>query len=135
MMDLREATACLDEYRASLANIGAMLRLNVAESELGEAIAKLNDGLMETLTAQAKEARMLSILILEEMNTKHEQMLDFPDQLTDLWTALNQINIATDAAVKAQSEYLRKTAANAPDVTESPSAKAIREFMRSENLI
>jgi hypothetical protein len=133
MMDLREATACLDEYRASLANIGAMLRLNVAEGELGEAIGRLNDGLVATLRAQTKEARILSNLILEEMNAKHEQMLDFPDQLTDLWTALNQIKIAIDKAA-AQSEFLRKAAANTADVTESPGAKAIREFRRKRGL-
>jgi hypothetical protein len=57
-MDLREAIACLDEYRISLANIGGMLRPNVAEGELGEAIKKLNDSLIETLNAQVVRLAM-----------------------------------------------------------------------------
>ena len=89
---------------------------------------------MVTLKAQTKEARILSNLILEEMNAKHDQMLDFPDQLTDLWTALNRIKTAIDTAAKAQSEYLRRTAANTDNVTESPAAKAIREFRRKRGL-
>ena len=88
-MDFREATACLDEYRISLANIGGMLRPNVADGELGEAIGKLNDRLIAMLEALVKEAIVLSIMIREEMNTRHEGMLDFPDEWAELLVALN----------------------------------------------
>jgi hypothetical protein len=43
MMDLREATACLDEHRISLAAISGMLKPNVAKGEAGQAIGKFND--------------------------------------------------------------------------------------------
>jgi hypothetical protein len=128
MMDLREATACLDEYRSSLAFICVMLRRKVDNGEFSEAIGKLNDGLMETLEAQVKEAGILSILILEKMNATHELALVFPDEWADIWTALGQLRVATDTAAEVKSEYLRKIAANTAEVTESPSAKLIREF-------
>jgi hypothetical protein len=48
---LREAKACLDEYCVSLANTCLMLKPNVAEGKLREAIGKLNDSLIETLNA------------------------------------------------------------------------------------
>jgi hypothetical protein len=67
MMDLREATACLDEYCISLANICGMIKPAVAKGELTEAIGKLNTSLIETLDAQIKEAVVLSIMIQEEM--------------------------------------------------------------------
>jgi hypothetical protein len=127
MMDLREATACLDEYRISLVNIGEMLKPNVADDGLGEASKKLNDSLIETLNDQVKEAKILSILILEEMNATHEKMVDFPDEWADLLVALNQLKLATDTAAQARAEYLRKPSANEL----SASAKAIEEFLRT----
>ena len=130
-MDLREAIACLDEYRISLAKIGGMLSSNVADGELGEAIKKLNDSLIETLNAQRKEALILSILIREEMNATHEQVVDFPDEWADLLVALNQLKLATDTAAQARAEYLRKTSVSNVSVSNlSASAQAIREFRR-----
>ena len=131
VMDLREAIACLDEYRISLANIGGMLRPNVAEGKFGEAIKKLNDSLIETLDAQVKEAKILSIMIWEEMNATHQQMADFPAEWADLLTALNQLKVATDTAAQARAEYLRKTAAsNAPKLND-----ALRAFRRKAGLL
>src|SRR6266849_4242954 len=49
MMDLQEATACLDEHRIALANICRMLKPVVAEGGLGEAMGKLNQKLIEKL--------------------------------------------------------------------------------------
>jgi hypothetical protein len=134
-MDLREAIACLDEYRISLANIGGMLRPNVADGELGAALGKLNDSLIETLNAQVKEARILSILIWEEMNATHAQMVEFPDEWADLLVALNQLKLATDAAAQARAEYLRKTAASNVNAKGTETANAIREFRRRHGLM
>jgi hypothetical protein len=62
------------------------------------------------LEAQVKEALVLSIMIREEMNERHERMVDFPGEWADLLVALNQLCLATDTAAKARAEYLRKTA-------------------------
>jgi hypothetical protein len=129
-MDLREAIACLDEYRISLANIGGMLRPNVAEGELGEAIKKFNDSLIETLNAQVKEAIILSIMIWKEMNATHEQVVDFPDGWADLLVALNQLKLATDTAAEARAEYLRKTAASNVNAKGNEVVNAIQAFRR-----
>jgi hypothetical protein len=96
----------------------------------GEAIAKLNDSLIETLNAQVKEARILSIMIWEEMNATHAQVVDFPDEWADLLVALNQLKLATDAAAQARAEYLRKSAAGNINAKGTEVANAIREFMR-----
>lgn len=129
-VDLRQAISCLEENRNSLAHLGGMLRPNVANDGFGEAVGKLNVGVMNVLRTQVKEARILSILVLEKMNATHEQIPDFPGQCADLLTALNQLKIATDKAAAAQSEFLRQTAADTADETESPGANAIREFRR-----
>jgi hypothetical protein len=134
-MDLREAIACLDEYRISLANIGGMLRPNVAEGELGEAIKKLNDSLIETLNAQVKEAIILSIMIWTEMNATHEQVVDFPDEWADLLVALNQLKLATDTAAEARAEYLRKTAASDVNAKGNEVVNAIKAFRRRTGLM
>ena len=112
MMDLREAKACLDEYRISLATACEMLRPTVAEGELGEAIGELNDTLIAMLNTHVKEARILSIMIWEQINATHEQIVEFPDELADLLVALNQLKLATDRAAEVREEYLRKTGAS-----------------------
>ena len=107
-----------------------MLKPNVAEGKLREAIGKLNDSLIETLNAQIKEAVVLSIMILEEMIARREQMLDFPGEWADVLVALNQLSLATDRAAEARAEYLRKAAAKETE-TPNPIVEAIREYKRT----
>jgi hypothetical protein len=104
MMDLREATACLDEHRISLATTCGMLKPNVAKGELGKVIGELNDSLIERLNAQEKDATILSIIIWEELKETHEQMVDYPGELADLLVALDQLKLATDKATEAREE-------------------------------
>jgi hypothetical protein len=130
MMDLREAKACLDEYRISLATTCEMLKPNVAEGELGEAIGKLNDSLIAMLNTHVKEALVLYIMIWRQMNARHEQMVDFPDEWADLLVALNQLKLATDRADEAQAEYLRKAAALGTEIA-NPVVEAIRKFKQT----
>lgn len=130
MMDLREAKACLDEYRISLATTCEMLKPNVAEGELGEAIGKLNDSLIAMLNTHVKEALVLSIMIWRQMNAIHEQMVDFPDEWADLLVALNQLKLTTDKAAEARAEYLRKAAEKETEIA-NPVVEAIREFRRT----
>ena len=92
MMDLREAKACLDEYSVSLATMCAMLKPNVAQGELREAIEKLNGSLIETLDVHIKEALILSIMIQQQMNARRERMLDFAGEWADVLVAIDQLS-------------------------------------------
>jgi hypothetical protein len=136
MMDFREATACLDEYRTSLANICGMIKPPVAKGELGEVIGKINNSLIEILNEQIKEAVILSVMIHEEMNTTKEQLVDFPGEWADVLVALNQLRLATDSGAEVRAEYFRKTA-EANDVKDkgtqagNPVSISIAEFKRS----
>jgi hypothetical protein len=112
MMDLREAKACLDEYRISLATTCEMLTPTVAEGELGESVGKLHGSLIAMLNTHVKEAHILSIMIWKQINATLEQIVEFPDEVADLVVALNQLELATDRAAEVREEYLRKTGAS-----------------------
>src|SRR5258705_11692817 len=131
MMDLGEARACLDEHRILLAAISEMLKPNVAKGEAGQAIGKFDDGLVETLNSQLKDAVILSILIWEEIKETPEQIVDFLGEGADLVEALNQLKLAIDKATQAQAEYLRKTALNEGNAQETvhvqSTAKAVNK--------
>jgi len=133
MMDFREAIACLNEYQNSLANICRMLKPSVAQGELGEALRKLDEKLHELLDAEIKDALTLSIIIWEKLGEIPE-VVDFVDELADLLVALNQLKLRINEAREACAEYLRQTAASSVKAkkTESPTAIAIREFLRKE---
>ena len=77
MMDLQEATRCLDERRIALANLCGMLKPNVAQGKLGEAVGELNQKLIEKLNDEEKDATILSIIISEEIKERHEQLMVF----------------------------------------------------------
>ena len=104
--------------------------------EAGQAIGKFNDGLVETLNSQLKDAVILSRLIWKEIKETPEQMVDFLGEGADLVVALNQLKLVIDKATEARAEYFRKTA-EANDVkakgTEAgnPVSIAIAEFKRS----
>jgi hypothetical protein len=138
MMDLREAKACLDEYRISLATTCEMLRPTVAEGELGEAAGKLHGSLIAMLNTHVKEANILSIMIWKQINATLEQIVEFPDEVADLVVALNQLELATDRAAEVREEYLRKTGASKVNAkgTEvaNPTAVAIEAFKREQAL-
>jgi hypothetical protein len=133
MMDLREATACLDEHRISLAAIPGMLKPNVAKGEAGQAIGKFNDGLVETLNSQLKDAVILSILIWEEIKKTPEQMVDFLGEGADLVVALNQLKLAIDKATEAVADFHQAAAeakAKAVKGNSNSIAAAVDDFRR-----
>jgi hypothetical protein len=136
MMDLQEATRCLDERRVALANLCGMLKPNVAQGKFGEAMGKLNQKLIEKLNDEEKDAAILSIIISEETKERHEQLLDYPGELADLFVALNQLKLGIDTAAEARAEYLRQAAA-ATKEKESGSelSRVLEKFMRENNLM
>lgn len=112
-MDLREAKACLNEYRISLnATCGMLKPVAGAEGELRNAVEKLNDGLIATLGVHRKEAIILSIAIQEELTARINQMQDFPDEWTEVVAALNELKVATDKAGQVKAGHLRAIAAD-----------------------
>jgi len=111
MMDFREAKACLDEYCISLANICGMIKPVIAKGELGQAIEKINNRLIERLSEEIKEAVILSTMIHEDMATITETLVDFPGELADLFEALNQLRLAIDKAIQMREEHIRRAEA------------------------
>jgi hypothetical protein len=134
MMDFREAIACLNEYRNSLANICRMLKPSDAQGELGEALRELDERLLELLDDEKKDALRLLIIIWEKLPEIIEEVVDLPEELPDLLVALNQLKLGINEATEARAEYLRKSEAN--NVTERgiSTAEAIEEFMRKQRL-
>lgn len=134
MIDFQEAKACIDEYCILLANISSMLRPNVAEGELREAIGKLDDSLLPILDAHVKQARILHIMILEKTNARPEQMAVFLYEWSALLVALNKLKLATDRAAEARAEYVRRTVTVVAKGTETVdrSAEAIQAFKRKQ---
>ena len=132
MMDLREATACFDEHRISLAAISGMLKPNVAEGEAGQAVEKFNARLVETLNSQLQHAVILSIVVCEEMKETPEQLLEFPSELADFFVALNQLRLNIDKATEVGAEYRRQAeAANKEKERGAGVSEGIQRFLRS----
>jgi hypothetical protein len=139
-MNFREAIICLDEYSVSIANFSGMLKPIIAQGELGEALRKVNDALMEKLKDRVKESTILSILVNEELVENREQMADFSAEWADVLEALTRVKLASNTAAEAQAEYLRETA-EANDVkvkatqAGNPISIAIAEFRRRQTLM
>src|SRR6266478_939790 len=136
LMNFREAIICLDEYSVSIGNFSGMLKPNSAQGELGEALRKVNDALMEKLKDRVKESAILSILINEELIENREQMADLPAEWADVLEALTRVKLASNTAAEAQAEYLRETATrNAAAKAPSALRAAIDKFRREAGLM
>jgi hypothetical protein len=132
MMDLREATACFDEHRISLAAISSMLKPNVSEGEVGQAVEKFNARLVETLNSQLQDAIVLSIVVCEEMKEIPEQLLDFPGEFADCFMALNQLRLTIDKATEVGAEYRRQAEAASKEKERGAGVSGgIQRFLRS----
>jgi hypothetical protein len=138
-MDLRQAKACLDEYRISLDAKCGMLKRNAADGALRDAVEKLNDSLSASLEVHSEEALILSIIIRRQMIAREDQILDFPDEWAELDFALNKLKVATDQAEQARAEYLRTKKADEGKKKgkEEPNATvlAIQKFKHEKGLM
>src|SRR5438552_4415052 len=131
LMNFREAIICLDEYSVSIGNFSGMLKPNIAEGELGEALRKVNDALMEKLKDRIKESTILSILINEALKENREQMADLPAEWADVLEALTRVKLASNTAAEVQAEYRRQAeAASIKAKAINPVVAAIREYKR-----
>jgi hypothetical protein len=107
-MDLREAKACLEEYRVSLDAMSGKLKTSTGEDKHRDAIERRKVSLiLALLEMDRKEALILSETIVLEMCARDgKQILDFLDEWTEIVGALNKLWVAIDKAQQARAEYL-----------------------------
>ena len=135
-MNFREAIICLDEYSVSIANFSGMLKPIIAQGELGEALRKVNDALMEKLKDRVKESTILSILVNEELIENREQMADLPAEWADVLEALTRVKLASNTATEVEAEYRRQAeAANKEKERGAGVSEGIQRFLRSAGLM
>jgi wyosine [tRNA(Phe)-imidazoG37] synthetase (radical SAM superfamily) len=126
LIDLREATNTLNAYSTSI--IGkTRLYDKISKPGVPEEIVKIIEELITNLEAETKDATVISILVMKEVNRHPEQIVaGFPTELAELSKALSRNQTATDEASKivlAHTERLRRK-----EPMENPVSKAIREF-------
>jgi hypothetical protein len=107
-MDLREAKACLDEYRVWLDTTCGMLKQRTGEGERRDAVGKRNTSLIAALLEVYRdEARILSKIILREMIVQDQEHLsNFHNEWMEIIDALKELEVAIDKAEQAREEYL-----------------------------
>jgi hypothetical protein len=126
LIDLREATNTLNAYSTSI--IGKT-RLYDKISKLGvtEEIVKIIEGLITNLEAEAKEATIISIMVMKKVTRHPEQIVaGFPTEFAELSKALSRNQTATDEANKIMLAHKERLQRKEP--MENPVSKAIREF-------
>jgi hypothetical protein len=127
-MDLREAKACLGEYRNSLSALCDILNSNVTEDGHRE----LKDSVAATLGTHTNEALALYAKILKEMIARRDHMVDCLGEWADLMVELNALKDAIDRAEQARANHLQVTATSDTKKEETfslnPTALAILRF-------
>jgi hypothetical protein len=113
MMDYREAKACLDEFSSGLSAMCNMLRPNVAQGDLGAAIEDLNETMIVQLNALVREALILSVMVWKGISARPERMWEFPEECTEVFVALKQLDQAIANAIKVGEEKANREKAYA----------------------
>jgi hypothetical protein len=132
MMDVREATNTLNAYSTSIIGKTRFCE-KVSNPGASEEVNKLVEELFTTLEAEAKEAMIISIMILRHVAQHSEQFaIGFTDELTELTEALNRSRAATDDACKLTLAHNEQSQRREPE--ENPTVKAIREFRAKHGL-
>jgi hypothetical protein len=126
IVDLREATKTLDAYSTSIVGKSRFydqtLRLGVPEET-----EKITAEMIAKLKAESKEAKIILILVMEEVVRHSKQLVaGFCDELVEWYESMNRSRAAVAEALKVTGAHAEKSRIKDPG--ESPSAKAIREF-------
>ena len=126
LIDLREATNTLNAYSTSI--IGkTRLYDEISKPGVPEEIRKVIEGLITNLEAETKGARIISIMVMEEVTRHSEQIVaGFPTELAELSKALSRNHTATDEANKIMLAHTERLQRKEP--MENRVSKAIREF-------
>jgi hypothetical protein len=121
MIDLHQAIITLNAYSTSIS-----LHTNLRHPDPDEESNKIEKR-MAALAAETREARVILIMVLEEVVKHHEQLLaGFTRELADLFPAIERVRGAAAEADKVVLAHKEKSQRKEPE--ESPGAKAIREF-------
>lgn len=127
MMDVREAISTLNAYSMSIAGKTRLCE-NSADPGAPEEAKKAVEGLIPTLKAEAREAKIILIMVEEEVSRNAEQMVvGFTGELAELIKAINRSHDAIHEARKFTIAHQEKT--QLKDPRENPTAKAINEFL------
>jgi|tagenome__1003787_1003787.scaffolds.fasta_scaffold19720914_1 hypothetical protein len=125
MIDLHQATITLNAYSTSI-----RLQTNLRHPDADEESGKIEKRMVD-LAAQTQEARVLLIMVLEEVIKYHEQLLvGYTGELADLFPAIERVRVAVAEANKVLLAHKGKSQRREPE--ESQSAMAIREFRASQ---
>lgn len=127
MLDIREAIKTLNEYSTSIA-VKIRLYENVLNRGAREETKKDVADFIAALDAETKDAHILAILVMREVNRHPEKLMaGSTSDLADWMTALNRNREATEEATKVTLAHQEKN--NPKTSTENPTSKAIREFL------
>jgi hypothetical protein len=126
IVDLREATKILDAYSTSVVGKSRFYDQMLKLGGPGET-EKITAEMIAKLESESKEARIILILIMEEIVRHSKQLVaGFCDELVEWYESMNRCQAAIAEAVKVTRAHAEKS--RRKDRGESPSAKAIREF-------
>jgi hypothetical protein len=129
MMDVREATTILNAFSALIVSKARFCDRAPNQSIPEE--KKLIEEMIAGLKVETRRSLVLSIKISEKIAEQAEQLvIGFVDELPDLIEAIDRSRAATDEALKVLRAHEKKSESKEPE--ESPSAKAIREFLARE---
>jgi hypothetical protein len=126
IIDLREATKTLDAYSTLIAGKSRFYDQTL-KFGAPEEIEKITEGMVAELKAEANEAMIILIMVMEEVIRHSTQLVAaFPDELAEWYEAINRSRAATIEANKVTLAHKQKSQRKQPE--ESPSAKVVREF-------
>ena len=125
LMDLREATNILNAYATSIIGKNRLYE-KISKPGVPEEIGNVIEELITNLEAETKDARIISIVVMEEVTRHFEQIVaGFPAELAELSQAIDRAHTATREASKVTLAHREKSLIKHPE--ESPDA--ITEFL------
>jgi hypothetical protein len=129
LMDLREATNILNAHATSIIGKNRLYD-EISKPGVPEEIGNVIEKLITNLEAETKNARIISIVVMEEVTRHFEQIVaGFPAELAELSQAIARTHTATDEASKVTLAHKEKSLIKHPE--ENPEGKAISDFLAS----
>ena len=129
LMDLREATNILNAHATSIIGKNRLYD-EISKPGVPEEIGNVIEKLITNLEAETKNARIISIVVMEEVTRHFKQIVaGFPAELAELSQAIARTHTATDEASKVTLAHKEKSLMNIPKKTRR--GRRFRIFLRS----